>query len=40
VNLYTLDSTNQDLLRRASELDALPDAWKEHFRKQLSVSDS
>ena len=28
VNLYTVDSENQELLRRATELPALPDGWK------------
>jgi MOSC domain-containing protein YiiM len=39
VNLYTVDSDNQDLLRRASELRALPDGWKEYFRKRLWDAD-
>jgi MOSC domain-containing protein YiiM len=39
VNLYTVDSDNQELLRRASELPALPDGWKEYFRKRLWNAD-
>ena len=39
VNLYTVDSENQELLRRATELSALPDGWKEYFRKRLWDAD-
>jgi MOSC domain-containing protein YiiM len=39
VNLYTVDSENQELLRRASALPALPEAWKEYFRKRLWDAD-
>jgi len=39
VNLYTTDSENQELLRRATELSALPDGWKEYFRKRLWNAD-
>ena len=35
VNLYTIDSENQELLRRATELPALPQSWKDYFRKRL-----
>ena len=35
VNLYIADATNQDLLRRVSELPALPAAWRDYFRKRL-----
>jgi MOSC domain-containing protein YiiM len=35
VNLYTADAKNQDLLRRASELSALPAGWRDYFRKRL-----
>src|SRR5262249_48747151 len=31
VSLYTVDSENQMLLRRATELTALPEGWKEYF---------
>ena len=40
VNLYTSDAENQDLLRRASELAALPDGWKDYFRKRLWDADA
>lgn len=40
VNLYTSDSENQELLRRATEVPALPDGWKEHFRKRLWDADA
>jgi MOSC domain-containing protein YiiM len=39
VNLYTVDSENQELLRRATRLSALPEAWKEYFRKRLWDAD-
>lgn len=35
VNLYTADARNQDLLHRASELPALPEGWRQYFRKRL-----
>jgi MOSC domain-containing protein YiiM len=35
VNLYRGDATNQDLLRRVTELPALPNSWREYFRKRL-----
>jgi hypothetical protein len=34
-NLFMADATNQDLLRRASELAALPEGWRDYFRKRL-----
>jgi MOSC domain-containing protein YiiM len=40
VNLYTLDSENQELLRRATELPSLPDSWKDFFRKRLWDADA
>jgi MOSC domain-containing protein YiiM len=40
VNLYTVDSENQELLRRATQLPALPDGWKEYFRKRLWDADT
>jgi MOSC domain-containing protein YiiM len=40
VNLYKADAANQDLLRRASELPALPADWRDHFRKRLWNPDS
>jgi len=35
VKLYTSDDANQDLLRRASKLPALPEDWREYFRQRL-----
>ena len=35
VNLYRGDAGNQDLLHRVSELPALPNSWREYFRKRL-----
>jgi len=35
VNLYQADATSQELLRRASDLPALPADWRDHFRKRL-----
>ena len=40
VNLYSADSQNQELLRRASELPALPQGWKDYFRKRLWDADA
>ena len=40
VNLYRADETNQDLLRRASELHALPPSWRDYFRERLWDPDS
>ncbi len=39
-NLYALDSQSQDLLRRATELPALPESWKDYFRKRLWNADA
>jgi MOSC domain-containing protein YiiM len=39
VNLYAVDSENQKLLRRAIESPALPESWKEYFRKRLWDAD-
>jgi len=36
MNLYSIDSRNQELLRRATEVPALPQSWKDFFRKRLS----
>jgi MOSC domain-containing protein YiiM len=38
--LYTADDTEQDLLRRASEVSALPDSWREYFRNRLRKPDA
>jgi MOSC domain-containing protein YiiM len=35
VNLYSRDATNQELLRRVSELPALPKSWRDYFRTRL-----
>jgi MOSC domain-containing protein YiiM len=40
VALYSAETANRDLLRRASELQSLPDGWRDHFRKQLAKPDS
>lgn len=40
VSLYAADATDQDLLRRASELSSLPEKWREYFRKRLWEPDS
>jgi MOSC domain-containing protein YiiM len=39
VNLYRRDATNQDLLRRVSELPSLPKSWRDYFRMRLWNSD-
>jgi len=40
VNLYSVHSPNQELLRRAIEVPALPQSWKDFFRKRLSDADA
>lgn len=40
VNLYSVDSKNQELLRRATEVPALPQGWKDYFRKRLWDADA
>jgi len=40
VDLYTADASNQDLLRRVSKLPALPEGWREYFRKRLWEPDA
>jgi MOSC domain-containing protein YiiM len=40
VALYTADGSDQDLLRRASNLPALPESWRDHFRQRLWEPDS
>ena len=40
VNLYSIDSQNQELLRRATEVPALPQSWKDFFRKRLWDADA
>jgi MOSC domain-containing protein YiiM len=39
VSLYRADQDNQELLRRASELPALPEGWRDYFRKRLWEPD-
>jgi len=34
-NLYTADAADPALLHRVSELSALPQGWRDHFRKRL-----
>lgn len=40
VNLYSTNSQNQELLRRAIDLPALPQSWKDYFRKRLYDADA
>lgn len=40
VRLYAADAADQDLLRRASELSALPESWREYFRERLWKPDA
>jgi len=40
VDLYQADATNQELLRRASELPALPESWRQYFRERLWEPDA
>ena len=40
LNLYSIDSQNQELLRRATEAPALPQRWKDYFRKRLWDADA
>jgi MOSC domain-containing protein YiiM len=40
VGLYSADAANQDLLRKASELPALPEGWRDYFRKRLWEPDA
>jgi MOSC domain-containing protein YiiM len=35
VRLYVSDRDNRELLRRAVEVEALPEGWREHFRRRL-----
>ena len=39
-NLYASDFQSQDLLRRATELPALPETWKDYLRKKLWNADA
>jgi MOSC domain-containing protein YiiM len=38
-SLYARDRDNEDLLRRAVDVPALPDSWKEYLRKRLFEPD-
>ena len=40
VNLYRRDATNQDMLRRVSELPSLPESWRDYFRKRIWNPDN
>ncbi|HEX9130192.1 MAG TPA: MOSC domain-containing protein [Gemmatimonadaceae bacterium] len=40
VSLYIADGENQDLLRRASKLPALPESWRDYFRQRLWKPDA
>ena len=40
VSLYSTDAGNQELLRRAIEVPALPQSWKDSFRKRIRDGDS
>ena len=40
VALYAADDGNQELLRRASGLAALPESWREYFRERLWEPDA
>jgi MOSC domain-containing protein YiiM len=37
VRLYVSDRQNQELLRRAVQVEALPESWREQFLRQLSA---
>ena len=40
VELFTADAANQDQLRRVSQLPALPEGWRDYFRKRLWEPDA
>jgi len=40
VKLYTVDAENQELLRRATRSAALPESWRDYFRKRLWEPDA
>ena len=40
VSLYSADAHNQELLRRAIDVPALPQSWKDYFQKRLWDADS
>jgi len=39
-NLYVADAASQELLRRVSELPALPAGWRDYFRKRIWDPDA
>jgi MOSC domain-containing protein YiiM len=40
VTLYTAENPSPDVLRRAVELQALPESWRDFFRKRLWETDA
>jgi MOSC domain-containing protein YiiM len=40
VELYAADAANQDLLRKATQLSALPESWREYLRERLWEPDA
>jgi MOSC domain-containing protein YiiM len=40
VSLYAGDGRNQDLLRRAMQVPAIPEGWRDYFHKHLQEADS
>jgi MOSC domain-containing protein YiiM len=38
--LYTADTANRDLMQRAVQTAALPQAWRDYFLKQLGEADA
>lgn len=40
VGLYTADAASQQLLRRAAELPALAEGWRDYFRKRIWEPDA
>ena len=40
ISLYRTDATNQELLRRVTEVPSLPKAWQDYFRKRLRNPDN
>jgi MOSC domain-containing protein YiiM len=38
VRLYVLDKGNVEMMRRAVAIEALPESWREHFRRQLEAT--
>jgi len=40
VNLYVADAANQDLLKLVTQLSALPESWRDYFRKRLWNPDN